>query len=183
MGKNLAGTNEFAFFAVEAYVPGGGPESGRKKIRKNAFWPVPVQKFTFPVLPISTPVKTQKNRAKKLKTLETPRYFLGLGYFARPLEESPRPFGPGIPEESPKESPGPSGPGVQKVSKQSRKSLRSLKKDCFETPETLPRLFRTLLGPRGRKARETLSETLRGFRARRAWETPLRGGRNIPILG
>ena len=35
---------------------------------------------------------------------------------ARPLEESPRPFGPGIPEESPKESPGPSGPGVQKVS-------------------------------------------------------------------
>ena len=37
------------FFAVKAYVPGGGPESGRKKKSKNAFRPVPVQKFTFPV--------------------------------------------------------------------------------------------------------------------------------------
>ena len=46
----------------------------------------------------------------------------------------------------------PSGPGVQKCPKQSRKSLWSLKKDCFETPETLPRLFRTLFGPWGRKA-------------------------------
>ena len=37
------------FFAVEAYVPGGGgPESGRKNAKK-AFRPVPVQKFTFPV--------------------------------------------------------------------------------------------------------------------------------------
>ena len=27
---------------------GGGPESGRKKFEKNAFRPVPVQKFTFP---------------------------------------------------------------------------------------------------------------------------------------
>ena len=34
MGKKMAGTNEFAFFAVKAYVPGGGPESGRKKFEK-----------------------------------------------------------------------------------------------------------------------------------------------------
>ena len=39
--------------------------------------------------------------------------------------------------------------------KQSRKSLRSLKKDCFETPETLLRLFRTHLDSSGLRARET----------------------------
>ena len=33
-GKKMAGTNEFPFFAVEALVPGGGSESGRKKNRK-----------------------------------------------------------------------------------------------------------------------------------------------------
>ena len=44
-----------------------------------------------------------------------------------------------------------SAPGSKKCPKQSWKSLQSLKKDCFETPETLPRLFRTLFGPRGRK--------------------------------
>ena len=43
-------------------------------------------------------------------------------------------------------------PGSKKCPRQSRKSLRSLKKDCFETPETLLRLFRTLFGPWGRKA-------------------------------
>ena len=48
----------------------------------------------------------------------------------------------------------------------------------FETPETLPRLFRTLFGPQGRTARETLSETLRGFRALWARETPVMGGRD-----
>ena len=43
-------------------------------------------------------------------------------------------------------------PGSKKCLKQSRKSLWSVKKDCFETPETLRRLFQTLFGPRGRKA-------------------------------
>ena len=68
-------------------------------------------------------------------------------------------------------------PGSKKCLKQSRKSLWSVKKDCFETPETLPRLFQTLLDPGAFRPREALSETLRGFRARRARETPLRGGR------
>ena len=36
-------------FAAKAYVPGGGSRIRPKKIRKNAFWPVRVQKFTFPV--------------------------------------------------------------------------------------------------------------------------------------
>ena len=63
---------------------------------------------------------------------------------ARPLEESPGPFGPEIPEESPKESP---PPRSKKCPKQSRKSLRSLKTVFFETPDTLPRF-----GARGRKA-------------------------------
>ena len=43
-------------------------------------------------------------------------------------------------------------PGSKKCPKQSRKSLRSLKTVFFETPESLPRLFRTLLGPWGRNA-------------------------------
>ena len=48
MGKKMAGTNEFAFFAVKAYVPGGGVQNQAEKNSKNAFRPVPVQKFTFP---------------------------------------------------------------------------------------------------------------------------------------
>ena len=84
---------------------------------------------------------------------------------ARPLQESPGPSGPGIPKES------------QKSPKQPRNSLRSLKTVYFETPETVSRLFRTLFGPRGRKAPGDSFETLSGFRARRARETPVRGGR------
>ena len=42
--------------------------------------------------------------------------------------------------------------GSKKCPKQSQKSLHRLKIDCFETPETLLRLFRTLFEPQGRKA-------------------------------
>ena len=55
--------------------------------------------------------------------------------------------------------------GIQKVSERSRNSLRSLKIDCFETPETVSRLFRTLFGAPGRKPGDSL-ETFSGFRAR-----------------
>ena len=68
-------------------------------------------------------------------------------------------------------------PGSKKCPKQSRNSLRSLKTVYFETPETASRLFRTVFGPRGRKAPGDSLETLSGFRARRARETPVRGGR------
>ena len=68
-------------------------------------------------------------------------------------------------------------PGSKKCPKQSRNSLRSLKTVYFETPKTVSRLFRTLFGPRGRKAPGDCFETLSGFRARRARETPVRGGR------
>ena len=68
-------------------------------------------------------------------------------------------------------------PGSKKCPKQSRNSLQSLKIDCFETPETVSRLFRTLSGPWGRKAPGDSFETLSGLRARRARETPVRGGR------
>ena len=50
MGKRMAGTNEFAFSAVEAYVPGGGSRIRPKQVSKNAFRPVPVPKSTFPEL-------------------------------------------------------------------------------------------------------------------------------------
>ena len=43
-------------------------------------------------------------------------------------------------------------PGSKKCPKQSKNSLRSLETVYFETPETVSRLFRTLFGPRGRKA-------------------------------
>ena len=97
---------------------------------------------------------------------------------ARPFKESPGPFRPGIPEESPKESRGvfrPRGPenvrnSVGRVSGVSKNVLR------------LQRLFRDCFGhfldPGAGRPRETLWETLRGFRARRARETPLRGGRD-----
>ena len=82
---------------------------------------------------------------------------------ARPLQESPGPSGPGIPKESQKSLP---GPGSKKCPKQSRNSLRSLEIDCFETPETVSRLFRTLFGPRGLPAPGDSFETLSGFWAR-----------------
>ena len=60
---------------------------------------------------------------------------------------------------------GPSGSRVQKVS------------ECFETPEIFVRLFWTLFGPRVRTAAGDSFEALREFRARRAQETPVSGGR------
>ena len=72
------------------------------------------------------------------------------------------PFHVGIPPAPYRSLPGPSGPkspkslrksllgrpatGSKKCPKQSRKSLQSLRKSCFETPETFLRLFWTLYG-------------------------------------
>ena len=94
---------------------------------------------------------------------------------ARPLQESAGPSGPGIPKESPKSLPG----GSKKCPKLSRNSRRSLKTVYFETSETVSRLSRTLFGPRGRKAPGDSLETLSGFRARRAQQTLVRGGRGF----
>ena len=54
--------------------------------------------------------------------------------------------------------------------------------NCFETAETVSRMFRTLSRPQGRKAPRDSLETLSGFRARRARETPVRGGRGRKAL-
>ena len=64
-----------------------------------------------------------------------------------PYSFAPGPSGPESAKSLRKSLPGPSGPGLKKCPTPSRKSLRSLKKDWFETPETLLRLFRTLFGP------------------------------------
>ena len=98
-----------------------------------------------------------------------------------PLQESPGPSGPGILKQSQKSLPGPSGPGVPKCPKQSQNSLRSLKTVYCETPETVSRLFRTLFGRRGRKGPGDSFETVSGFWARRARETPVRGGRGCNL--
>ena len=47
MGKKMAGTNEFAFFRCKSICT-GGVQNQAEKNSKNAFRPVPVQKFTFP---------------------------------------------------------------------------------------------------------------------------------------
>ena len=49
-------------------------------------------------------------------------------------------------------------------------------------PETLQRLFRTLFGPRGRKASGDSLETLLGLRAKRARETPVRSHAGVATL-
>ena len=85
--------------------------------------------------------------------------------------------GPPGPESRKSLKRGRKAPGSKKCPKQSQTSLRSLKIDCFETPETVSRLFRTLFGPWGRKAPGDSFETLSAFRAQRARETPVRGGR------
>ena len=66
----------------------------------------------------------------------------------------------------------------KKCPKQSRKSLLSLKTKFFETPDTCLNCFGHFLDPADGRPRETLSETLRGVRARRGWETPVRGRRD-----
>ena len=47
-GKKWPVQMNLPFFAVKAYVP-GGVQNQAEKNSKNAFRPVPVQKFTFPV--------------------------------------------------------------------------------------------------------------------------------------
>ena len=47
MGKKMAGTNEFAFFRCRSMCTRGGSRIRPNKC-KNAFWPVPVPKSTFP---------------------------------------------------------------------------------------------------------------------------------------
>ena len=93
----------------------------------------------------------------------------------RRLQESPRPGEPGIPKESPKSFFYWGAPGSKKCLKQSRNSLEtvskqsrnSLKIDCFETPETISRLFRDCFG-------HFLDP---GARALWARKTPVRGNR------
>ena len=91
------------------------------------------------------------------------------------------------PERVSKESPGPSGPGAQKCPQQSRNSLRSLETVYLETLETVSRLFRTLFGLRGLPAPGESLETLSGFRAWTARETPVKASRGCnpedPFLG
>ena len=65
MGKKMAGTNEFAFVRCRSICTGGGGSRIRlKKMRKNAFRPVPVQKFTFPaeLIPKKTLLTTRFSR-------------------------------------------------------------------------------------------------------------------------
>ena len=75
-----------------------------------------------------------------------------------------------------KSLPGPSAPGSKKCPKQSQKSLRSLKTVYFESPEILSRLFRTLLGPWGRKAPGDSFGDSSGISCPKGPETPVRGG-------
>ena len=58
------------FFAVKAYVPGGVQNQAEKK-KKNAFRPVPVQKFTFPE---SVIIERGNKRIKMVSSDPCPRY-------------------------------------------------------------------------------------------------------------
>ena len=58
MGKKMAGTNEFAFFRCKSICTGGGVQNQAEKNSKNAFRPVPVQKFTFPEKGVSPERRT-----------------------------------------------------------------------------------------------------------------------------
>ena len=60
------------------------------------------------------------------------------------------------------------------VLEESPESQNSLFSDSGHSSETVSGTFWTGAG----RSRKTLSETLRGFQARRAQETPLRGGRD-----
>ena len=84
------------------------------------------------------------------------RVSLKVGIPPTPYKSLPGPSGP----ESPKSLLEPSDPGVQRV---------------FETVLKESAVLDTFLTP-GRKAPGDSSETLRGFRARRARKTPVRGG-------
>ena len=100
-----------------------------------------------------------------------------------PYRSLPGPPGPESRKSLKRVSRGLPAPGSKKCPKQSRNSLRRLKTVYFESPETVSRLFRTLFGLRGREAPGDSFETLSGFRARRARETPVRGGWGCNSMG
>ena len=55
------------FFAVKAYVPGGGVQNQAEKNSKNAFRPVPVQKFTLPAAIAAISETRESNAALRFK--------------------------------------------------------------------------------------------------------------------
>ena len=74
------------FFAVKAYVP-GGVQNQAEKNSNNAFRPVPVQKFTFPVMGCF-PVDFQDvKRPLRTKSVKRP---IKVG--KRPINEGKRPI-------------------------------------------------------------------------------------------
>ena len=64
-GEKMAGTNEFAFFRCKSICT-GGVQNQAEKNSKNAFRPVPVQKFTFPEIGESL-AATRKDRYRILR--------------------------------------------------------------------------------------------------------------------
>ena len=89
-----------------------------------------------------------------------------------PYRSLSAPSGPKSPKSLRKSFVGPSGPGVEKVSEPvSKESPESQNRQFWDSGDAF--LFRALFRPRARKARKTL----RGFRARRGRETPVRDGR------
>ena len=94
-----------------------------------------------------------------------------------PYKSLPGPSGPEPQKVSERDSRGLPAPGSKECLKQSKNSLWSLKTVSFETPEIVLRLFRTLLRPRGPEQPGDSLGDFWGFQARRARETPARGGR------
>ena len=79
----MAGTNEFAVFAVEAYVPGGGGGAVQNQAEnksKNAFRPVPVRKSTFPASLLRT-ANSERTSFCEPKFMKYPLVRGGIGCF------------------------------------------------------------------------------------------------------
>ena len=120
-----------------------------------------------------TPPPRHDHQTNSIRILSGKRPSLGI--LPAPYRSLPGPLGP----ESPKSLRQSLGrPRLQKVSETVSEESPESQNSLFETPETLPRLFRTLFGPGAGRPRETLSETLWESRARRARETSLSGRRD-----
>ena len=96
---------------------------------------------------------------------------------SRKLQESFGPSGPEIPKESEKSLPGPPALGSQKVWKKSQKSPEETFSRLFPDFSDFFETFSRLFGALGPEAPGDFFQTLWGFRARRARETPVARGR------
>ena len=93
-GKEWPVQMNLPFFAVEAYVPGGGPESGRKKFEKMPSGRYRYKNLLFQFFVLKTGPFWQgtKTRFTKNTAFVPPRILTDVPFFSKPLGDAREQF-------------------------------------------------------------------------------------------